>query len=305
MRRIRVLAPLIAALALVSAAGATAAGPPPHRIPLPDGFLPEGIAIRHGNNFFVGSIPTGAIYRANAKTGEGAIFVPGREGRSAVGLSIRDRMLYVAGGDTGQAYVYNARSGSDVAFYQLTEEPTFVNDVVATKRAAWFTDSFNPVLYRVPVRRNGTPGDQEDVRTVPLRGVRFQAGFNVNGIDATPSGHKLVIVQSNTGFLFTVDADSGRARRIDLGGKRVRGGDGLLLDGRTLFVVQNTRNRIAVVELDGALRSGKIVRYLRDDDFDVPTTIAQKDGYLYVVNARFSTPLTPETEYWVTVIPKP
>ncbi|HKH41954.1 MAG TPA: hypothetical protein VKA41_08860 [Solirubrobacterales bacterium] len=35
-------------------------------------------------------------------------------------------------------------------------------------------------------------------------------------------------------------------------------------------------------------------------DFDVPTTIARLGGSLWAVNARFDTPPTAETEYWLT-----
>ena len=74
-------------------------------------------------------------------------------------------------------------------------------------------------------------------------------------------------------------------------------GDGLLLIGRTLYVVQNRDNKIAVVHLKRGLRRGEIKRYLTDSDFDVPTTIASKGGFLWAVNARFSTPPTPDTTY--------
>lgn len=306
MRRLALIA---FAAALVASWAPPAAGSddsPPHRISLPNGFAPEGIAIRHGNNFYVGSITTGAIYRAHAQTGEGAVFVPGGEGRSAIGLSIAHQKLFVAGGATGRARVYDARSGELEAAYRLVTGPTFVNDVVATKGAAWFTDSVNKVLYRVPLSRDGTPGDAADVETVPLSGdIAFRAGFNVNGIDATPNGETLIIVQSNTGLLFNVDADSGATKRIDLEGARVRNGDGILLRGTTLFVVQNMDNKVAVVKLDRDLDSGEVAQRFGDPSFDVPTTIAFSDGWLYVVNARFGTPVTPQTRYWVTVLRAP
>lgn len=288
-------------LAITALAPAAGAMPPPHRIPLPNGFSPEGISIGHGDDLYVGSIPTGAIYRADVRTGAGKIFIDGHKGRSAVGLKVRYGKLFVAGGETGDAYVYDARSGKHISTLRLTRRPTFVNDVVVTRRAAWFTDSFNPVLYRVPLRK-GAPGDQADVRTIPLKGIRYQAGFNLNGIDATPTGGKLIVVQSNTGLLFRVAPRTGRAHAIRLNA-RVRGGDGVLLDGRTLFVVQNS-NRVAVVRLGRGLSSGEVVRRIRDLHFDVPTTVALRDGFLYVVNARFSVPPTPRTKYWVTVIPR-
>ncbi len=84
-------------------------------------------------------------------------------------------------------------------------------------------------------------------------------------------------------------------------GTELTDGDGLLLIGkRTLLVVQNRSNQIAVVKLDSRYRSGRIVRTITHPEFDVPTTVARKRGSLYLPNARFSTPAMPDTEYWVT-----
>jgi hypothetical protein len=97
--------------------------------------------------------------------------------------------------------VYEAKTGRSLASYQLASSAqTFVNDVIVTKNAAWFTESSQPVLYRVPIASNGALGAQSGVKTVPLGGdFEFVAGFNTNGIDATPNGKTLVIVQSNLG----------------------------------------------------------------------------------------------------------
>jgi sugar lactone lactonase YvrE len=274
----------------------------PSTIQLPDGFQPEGIAIARDGTFYVGSIPTGAVFSGNVRTGRGEVLVQGREGRAAIGLKVDHRgRLFVAGGPTGAAFVYDARSGKPLASYQLTSAAqTFVNDVVVTPKAAWFTDSLNQVLYRVPIGRHGKLGRQRDVTTLPLTGdLQFQAGFNTNGIDATPSGRVLVIVQSNTGLLFTVDPRSGVTSKIDLGTETVPNGDGILLRGRTLYVVQNQLNLIARIRLRHDLSAGQVLERISDPDFDVPTTIASFRGHLYVVNARFSTPPTPTTPYTV------
>ncbi len=71
----------------------------------------------------------------------------------------RDR-LFVAGGFTGQAYVYDTRTGADVAVLQLANPAggPIVNDVVLTRGAAWFTDSAHPQLYRVPLGAHGSIG---------------------------------------------------------------------------------------------------------------------------------------------------
>ena len=71
---------------LTSVAGAQNAFPT--RINLPDGFQPEGITIS-GEQFYVGSIPTGAVYRGSLRTGKGAVFVPAVSGRAAIRISRR------------------------------------------------------------------------------------------------------------------------------------------------------------------------------------------------------------------------
>jgi sugar lactone lactonase YvrE len=296
MLRARALA-LLAGLVLVGAAPGAASKTWPETIPLPTGFQPEGIDIGNGHTFFVGSIPTGAIYRGDLRTGAGALLVPVQAGRQAIGVDFADQRLFVAGGPTGRAWVYDARTGATLASYQLAAgPPTFVNDVVVTRDAAWFTESQASVLYRVPIAPDGTLGAQADVQVVPLTGDFTSApGFNVNGIDATPRGDTLVIVQSNLGRLYTVDAETGEASLIDLAGGDVMLGDGILLDGRTLYVVQNRLDRIAVVKLRRGLGAGTITGHLTDSDLDVPTTIAEFGKALYAVNARFGVP-SPSTQ---------
>jgi sugar lactone lactonase YvrE len=144
------------------------------------------------------------------------------------------------------------------------------------------------------------------VTTVQLTGdyQHVPGAFNVNGIDATPNGKTLVIVQSAAGRLFTV-TPSGVTRAISLaGGESVPNGDGILLDGRTLYVVQNQLNRIAKINLAPNLRSGRVVTRITSPDFSVPTTIAELGRRLYAVNARFGTPSPSTADYWVTQVRK-
>jgi sugar lactone lactonase YvrE len=290
----RSIAALVTLAALVVVAVATAAAFPA-RIELPNGWQPEGIAAGQGNTLYVGSIPTGAVRKVNARTGRSTTFVRAREGRSAIGLKALGRRLFVAGGATGKAFVYSTRTGRPVADFQLAPagEGTFVNDVTVTRDAAYFTDSRRQVLHVVP-------RDLSGARDLPLPDIALQEGINLNGIVATPDGDTLIAVQSNAGLLWRIDAASGRATQIDLGGATVANGDGLLLTGRTLYVVRNRLNRIAVIRLAGDLSSGSVKREIRSARFDVPTTIARLRGRIYAVNARFGTDPTPTTEYWIT-----
>lgn len=276
----------------------------PDVIPLPDGFQPEGIAVGKGSTFYVGSIPTGAVYRADLRTGEGDILVPAQEGRAAIGMKYDERtgLLFVAGGPTGFAYVYDGETGENVAEIELTTGDSFINDVVVTKDAAYFTNSAQPVIYRVALEENGELPSTPRVKEIPLSGdYRFTPdAFNANGIAATQNGKTLIIVNSVDGLLYKVRPGSGVAKLIDLDGETLLNGDGILLEGRTLYVVQNRMNQIAVVSLTNSdLDEGEIVNTITDDDFRVPTTIARFGDSLYAVNARFGTEPTPDTEYEV------
>src|SRR3954452_22619859 len=118
-------------------------------VALPPGFRPEGIAVAPDGTFYVGSLAAGAIYRGDLGSGEGAVFVEPVDGQVAVGLHLHGDQLWVAGGATGAARVYDAASGELLQSWQLTSGTTFINDVVVTGDTAWFTDSVNPVLYGV------------------------------------------------------------------------------------------------------------------------------------------------------------
>ena len=296
----------ILAVALPAAAAPLAAFPSP--IPLPNGFGPEGIATGRGTGFFVGSIPTGAVYFGDLLTGEGDILVPPQEGRSAIGMAVdqRTNYLFVAGGRTGNGYVYDAATGDTLAIYPFAATGTFVNDVIVTRSAAYFTDSFRPYLYRVPLSKGGRLPALGAEQELELSGdfVYLPGAFNTNGIDATPNGKWLLIVHSTRGELYRVDPHTAYATLVDLGAGAVPNGDGILLDGKTLYVVQNRLNQIAVIDLASDLTAGEITGHITDPGFDVPTTIAEFGSTLYAVNARFGTPVTPTTTYDVVGVSK-
>ncbi|QNE23156.1 superoxide dismutase [Kribbella qitaiheensis] len=276
----------------------------PARIELPAGFQPEGIAIKNTTGYF-GSRVDGDIYAADLRTGTGRVISQG-PGTASLGMKIDSHgRLFVAGATGGDGRVIDTRTGKVLASYKFTTAtPTFVNDVILSKDAAWFTDSRQPVLYKVPLGRNGKLPKQEAVKTVALSGdyVHDPVNNNANGISLTPDGRALIIVQSSTGFLFRVDPRTGVTRRIDLGGAVMTAGDGLLLSKDTLYVVQNRLNKVAVLDLTRSGRSGRLVREITSTDFDVPTTAAFFGNRIYLPNARFSTPPTPTTPYWVTAV---
>ena len=280
----------------------------PEVIPLPNGWQPEGIVVGKGPVVYSGSRANGGIYQADLTTGEGGVLVGPQEDRTAIGLSYDDRTgyIFVAGGPGGAAYVYDSRTGESIADFALPtcEEGTFVNDVVVTRDAAYLTDSQCPVIYRIPLGAGGSLPGPGDVQAIELTGdYEQQPGFNANGIDATPNGKELVIVQSNTGLLFNVSPQTGDASAIDLGGEFVTSGDGILLQGRDLYVVRNSLNIVASVRLAPDRLSGEVAEEITRAEFDVPTTVAAHGTRLYVINARFGVANPDSAEYDIIRVP--
>lgn len=240
---------LAAALLLAFVPVASAASSFPNLINLPNGWRPEGIANGRGTSFYVGSLANGAIYRGDLRTGEGAVLFPGETGRAVTGLYVdkRTNYLFASGAGTGKAFVFDAETGAELASYQLAAtSPTFINDVIVTRNAAYFTDSNKPVLYRLPLGPGGSLPGPSAVEQIPLGGdfVFVPGAFNANGIEATADGKWLLVVHSNRGELYRVDGITGEATLVDLNGSSLSNGDGLRRVGKILYVVRNRLNTI-------------------------------------------------------------
>ena len=291
------------------AVAAAAAASFPDVIPLPNGWRPEGIEAGRANTLYVGSIPTGAVRQIDARTGEQFTLVQPIAGRSATGLEYdrKYERLFVAGGGTGRAYVYDAETGAPIAAYTLTPTtPTFINDAVLTDSAVYFTESRLPLLYRLPLGRRGELPAASEVETIPLSGDYLHGtGNNLNGIVATKNGGTLIAIQSNTATLLRIDPETGVADGIEItGGDATTNGDGLLLEGHTLYIVQNRLHRVAVVRLSKDYGSGTVIEFLTHPELDVPTTIDRSGSRLYLPNARFGIPNADAAEYDVVKLRK-
>ena len=289
--------------ALLALAASTALAQPafPEKIALPNGFAPEGIEIQ-GHTAYVGSVGNGAVWVADLRTGAGTTLVAGAPGtRSATGIEYARGLLWVSGARFGNARVYDARSGDLVREFQLATgtAATFINDAAATPQGVYFTDSQRPVIYRASLGVFGGPAG--GVTTIPLSGdyVHVPGQFNLNGIVATPNGKTLIAVQTVAKKLLTIDPNTGVARAIDIGTYDLTNGDGLLLHGRTLYVVQNRDNKVAVFELSADLAKATFLRTITDPDLDVPTTIDRSGNRLYAVNARFGTTTPTDQAYHI------
>jgi len=272
----------------------------PETVPLPDGFQPEGITLGNGHTAYVGSLFGGAIYAVDLRTGIGSTLVQGLPGSLlAVGLDFdaRSGYLFVAGGLTGDGRMYDTDTGQMIHQLPLgAPGVSWINDVLVTRDAAYFTNSFAPFIYKVSLDSQGEPsgvvqtlilGGEWQNFTNPAPTGLADMWINANGIVATPDDRTLIVVNYLTGLLYTVDPDTGFAAEIDLGEVSVQSGDGLVLRGKTLYVVQNFANAIAVFTLNPDYSAATWTGYLTDSDLRVPSTADLFGPWLYTVNARF------------------
>ncbi|WP_427172417.1 hypothetical protein [Arthrobacter sp. 92] len=259
-------------------------------IKLPGATSAEGIAAGRGSTFYAGDLAKGDIYRGDIRDRTAELFIDVPDGRAAVGMKadVRHDLLFVAGGSTGQAYVYDTHTRKTVAEYQLTaatpQQPAFINDVTLTDDGAWFTNSTRPELYFIPVNHDGEPGDAE---TLALSGpaADIKQGFNLNGIAAVQGGRTLVVAHTVNGALYTVDPETGSSARIT--GVDVPYVDGIVAQGHTLWAVQNQLNQVSRIRLDPGTDSGEVRAVITSPDFQVPTTAALFGDTLAAVNAKF------------------
>jgi len=284
------------ALSLTTATARTAQAHGASTIDLPPGWAGEGVATGRHGTFYAGSVANGQIAIGSLRSGTTHVFVDTPLVPSATGLKadLRHGLLWVSGAATGKAAVYDLSTGRGIVALTLTTSPSFINDVVVTRDAAYFTDSRSPVLYRVPVSKRGQVGLPQTIHLSGPAAEIVAGAFNLNGIDATADGRTLVAVNSATGALYTINPRTGASAQIDLGGGAVPTGDGILLLGRKLLVLQNGVgtgvNQIAVVQLHHRLTEGRIVDTIKSPLFETATTLARSGNALIAVNAQFVTP---------------
>jgi DNA-binding beta-propeller fold protein YncE len=293
--------------------GQAEAAPRPTRYVLPGTTVfPEGIAFEQSTGYFyVSSTTDGTVFRGNLDEEMTEVFLPGgQDGRTtAIGLEVDDNgRLFVAGGGTGQMFVYSTETGALLASFDNDQTTTFINDVAVTRTGdAYFTDSRTPILYRV------TTDDQGDLvleEWLDLTGtpIVYETGNNLNGIEVTPDGRYLIVVQSNVGKIFRIDLATQEVTEIVVPGATFVAGDGLLIRGRTLYVLRNRFEEIVKVQLSGDYTSGTLVSTSTDPSFQFPTTFTEAHGRLLVVNSQFDRRgpgLEPELPFNVSSVPVP
>jgi Cu-Zn family superoxide dismutase len=280
-----------------------------YAFPPNDKVFPEGVAYHAGNgDFFVGSTAGGAVYRGNVRSGSRTLtqFLPaGSDGRTAVlGMKVDAHgRLWMAGGPTATMWMYDAVTGRLLSEFKNGVAGSLLNDVaIGPDGAAYFTDSMVPLLYRIAPDAQGI-FRYEVWRDLRDTAIQYVQGFNLNGIAVTPDGKYLITIQTNTGKLFRIATDTKEVSEIKLtGGDLMTFGDGLLLDGQTLYVARNSLNLIVQLRLTADYSGGQQIGSFTDTSFGVTTTIAQVSDRLLVVNAQFNRRDNPTLPFTVSSV---
>ena len=286
---------ILATLVALVPSASIGAAPRPSSYVLPgNAVFPEGVAFQPSTgNFFVSSTTDGSILRGNVGEPAASQFIAGSgTSFSAIGVKVDDAgRLAVAGGFTGDVSIFDAATGARIRTF-TTGAGGALNDLAVAKNGDLFvTDSFRPVLWRIPaadIVPSATPAPAEAWLNLTGKIPYVADQFNVNGIVATENGKHLVVAQSFTSELFRIDVATKAVTKIDLGGELVSG-DGLALLGRTLYAAEpfSGPGRIAKVALSGDLSTGTVLSRTTDPLFNTPTTIAVANGRLLVVNSQF------------------
>jgi sugar lactone lactonase YvrE len=297
------------------------ANPVLHSLPGGADVYPESVTVNQSTGtFYVGSVKQGTIFRGKVGTPAVEVFSPaGADGRvMATGMFYANDRLIVVGRQTGLIFVYDTRSGRLISKLDngLRSGQTFLNDTTFTADgSAYVTDSVNPVLYRVAPTGVGQYELQEFLKFegTPVKYVKADgpAGININGIVPTADGRYLVIAKRNENALYRVDLKTREVIPIKMLAGMLDTPDGMFLQGRTLYVAQNTPKAVAVVTLSADFTSATLERSIPHPTFAFPTSVALYKDRLLVVSSQFDTAGSPAAvtgtqppvvPFWVTEI---
>ncbi|MEV4114782.1 hypothetical protein [Nonomuraea sp. NPDC049695] len=274
--------------------------------------FPESVAVDATREvFYVSSAYDGTIYRGRKGRRELETFLPaGADGRTtAQGLRLEPSgHLYVAGGVTGQMWVYDTLTRSLVRRFDTgITDGVFINDVALDREGnAYFTDSFTPVLWRIPaaeVKSSAVAGGAERFIDLSHTVVRYQDGYNFNGIALERDGRSLLTVQTNTGKLFRVGLADRQVSELAVGHGPLFGGDGITFLGDRLLVTRHSPDQLDLLDVTG--NSAIVVRSYTDPTFHHVASSAAFGDRLLVVNAQFDRyySANPDLPFTVSAVP--
>lgn len=275
--------------------------PFPAVISLPTCFQPEGIAIGKGTTFYVGSLASGAIYKGDLRTGDGAIFAeldtPSFGLTSGLAVDQFDR-VWVAGGVLGGTRVYDGDTGELLETYVFDPQtPAVINDVTVTPNFAIFTDSGSaadpflkgsPRIFILPLQGDALPPPADaPVVELAIDEAPDIAFPNLNGIETLPGyPNKLIVCHTTESKLYFVDTETGVAVPDPV---EIASCDGLVRSGNLLYVVEPGKT-VAEIQISEDTESPTLTRITTYNvtGSEQPTTAGLFGNAIYVVDGKFN-----------------
>lgn len=288
---------LVAGLAF--ATGTATAQVAPTVLPLPEAAAyPEGVTVDPTSGaVYTNSASTGVVVRLDPETGATAVVGdplnraearPDKPMSVALGLKADgEGRLWVAGARTGSMHVVDIATGRRLARFTTPEGPSLINDVALTSEAAYFTDTLRPVLWRVS-RDAVTDTALEPWLSFEGTALRYGEEPNLNGIAATADGRYLIVVQMKAGRLFRIDTRTREVAAIDTADVALDGGDGLVLDGRRLYVVRQWAGEVVALDLSPDFATATEVKRISPSELAWPATAAIRGDRLIVANSQLN-----------------
>lgn len=255
----------------------------------------------------------GEIFLADIKSGNGTILNRGGDGQTLGGICLdsrNDKTLYGAGRGTGLLYAFTAR-GKLVRRFVISDPstskaPHYISHCVQTRYYLIVVDAYQNKLFKLDLADSGPnrgkppglrEGEKTDATEVELGGDWEPAAQGQLG-PITLEWSRLwnetgFILNHNTGkvYLFPLNAvDEAKLERMYIGGKQKTfpGTTHMLFDSsneRILYLVQSTRNAIAVIEIDEKEPTKAMyIRTLTSPLINSPMAVAEYGEFLYTLN---------------------
>ncbi|GAA1517629.1 SMP-30/gluconolactonase/LRE family protein [Kribbella lupini] len=273
----------------------------------------EGIGYdARAQRFYVSETTGGEIHRGRLGAAAASEWLAGdgTDGRwTARGVTVDSRgRVYVAGGPNRidhpgapDLWVYD-RDGKLLAALRTGVPNAFLNDlVIGPDGAAYVTNSNAPQVFRVAEQHGlWTIRTWADATgTIPT-----QTGFNLGGIVLSPDRTALIVAQGNVGKLWRFALRTGAVSAVDTGTADLVNADGLVQDGRTLWVVRNFSKVLTTLRLAQDGRTARLVAATPTDPERVLTTAKLVQGRLLLVDSKFDEP-TATPPYQVVALTPP
>lgn len=260
------------------------------------GFHPEGIAYDAKNNrWIMGSIRKRFIGIVGPDGGlDSTFFKPEKKLFSIMGMrvdstrrrlwvstSVMPEMLGFADSLNGRAAVvcFDIDQGREIARFEAPGDHIFGDLCVTASGTVYTSDSKAPEIYRI----------EPDLKKIE-KWKTLDYAWNLQGIDVTRDQQYIIIADYVSG-IYRLNIKTGEAVRVQYAQSSfLRGIDGLLLDGQTIYAVQNGTNPLRVLRLSCDATWTKITSaYTIDNNTDFlgePTLGCMfRNAFYYIANS--------------------